>query len=204
MPPTLSLPASACLIRPYKNTPSEARTLAHEANNPKIAKWMTNAFPHPYTLSDAEDWLRRASPGAESGVIAFAISTANSDTADNGTETETETLIGSIGLKPRTDIHHRTVELGYWLAEAHWGRGVATEAVRVFSGWVFRAPEFAHVVRIEAEVFEGNTGSQKVLEKAGYTLEARKRWAVEKGGVLLDVFLYVLLRDGEGKEITAN
>ncbi|KAL2827382.1 acyl-CoA N-acyltransferase [Aspergillus cavernicola] len=177
----LPLPKSHSLVRPFAPTPAEFQTMAKEANNPLISKWMRNAFPSPYNPENAESWIEFAN--SQSPLRDFAICAA-----------DTNTLIGAIGLKTRDDIQYRTMEIGYWLGQEHWGKGVATEAVVVFSGWVFET--FAHVVRLEAEVFEGNEGSKRVLEKAGFVCEGRRRWGVEKGGVLLDTFVYCLFREG--------
>ncbi|KAL4779944.1 acyl-CoA N-acyltransferase [Aspergillus varians] len=179
--PILHLPNSKCLIRPFTPTLSEAQTISNEANNPLIAKFMRNAFPHPYSVADAESW------------IAFT----NAEPRHDFTicDAATNTVVGAIGLKPRTDVQHRSMEIGYWLGETHWGKGIATEAVVAFSQWAFE--KFEHVVRLEAEVFEGNEGSKRVLEKAGYVCEARKKWAVEKEGVLLDAFIYALVAEGK-------
>ncbi|KAL4914554.1 acyl-CoA N-acyltransferase [Aspergillus aurantiobrunneus] len=178
--PPLALPKTNCLIRPFAPTSAEAASLSTEANNPLIAKYMRNAFPHPYTAQDASNWITYTN--SQNPRYDFAICSA-----------ATDTVIGAIGLKPRTDIHHRTLELGYWVGEGHWGRGIATEAVAVFVRWVFE--RFGQVVRLEAEVFDGNEGSRRVLEKNRFVCEGRRRRAVEKEGVMLDVFGYALLRE---------
>lgn len=184
--PILQLPKSRCLIRQFDSSPAEEETLSAVANNPRVTKYMTNAFPSPYTIPEAQKWI--AFTKSQSPVRDFAICDA-----------ETNSVIGTIGLKPKTDIHHRTMELGYWVGETHWGRGIATEAVKLFSAWAFA--NFEHLVRLEAEVIEGNDGSRKVMERAGYIFEGRRRLAVEKHGVLLDTYNYSLLREeGETHE----
>lgn len=184
--PILQLPKSRCLIRQFNSSPTEEETLSTAANNPRVTQYMTNGFPNPYTIPEAQKWIEFTK--SQSPVRDFAICDA-----------ETNSVIGTIGLKPRTDIHHRTMEIGYWVGETHWGKGIATEAVKLFSVWAFA--NFEHLARLEAEVFEGNDGSKKVLEKAGYVFEGRRRLAVEKHGVLLDTYNYSLLREeGETHE----
>ncbi|KAL2818032.1 acyl-CoA N-acyltransferase [Aspergillus granulosus] len=186
----LPLPKSGCHIRPLSHaSPTDAPSLAHHANNPLIAKWMRNAFPSPYTLDNANFWISFTE--AQSPKLDFAICTP--DTTDD--TKRTGIVIGAIGLKPKDDVYHRTMEVGYWIGEEYWGRGIASEALEVFTGWAFAAQELKHVGRLEAEVFEGNGGSCKVLEKAGFVLEGRRRRAVEKGGVVLDVLVYGLLKE---------
>ncbi|KAL3461182.1 acyl-CoA N-acyltransferase [Aspergillus heterothallicus] len=182
----LPLPKSGCHIRPLSHSnPTDGPSLAHHANNPLIAKWMRNAFPDPYTLEGAESWITFTE--AQSPKLDFAICTS--------TRENESVVIGAIGLKAKEDIYRRTMEIGYWVGEEFWGRGIASEALVGFLWWVFAREEFGHVGRVEAEVFEGNTGSCKVLEKVGFVLEGRRRGAVEKKGVVLDVLIYGLMKE---------
>ncbi|KAL5333736.1 acyl-CoA N-acyltransferase [Aspergillus crustosus] len=180
-PPILTLPKTSTQIRPFHTSSSEYATLAAAANNTSISKNMRNGFPSPYTIESSETWISFVQ--SQSQTTDFAISLAS-----------TNELIGAIGLKPKPDVYYRSMELGYWISEEHWGKGIAGEAVPAFCEWVFG--EFKNVLRIEAEVFDGNEGSRRVLEKAGFVAEGRKKWAVEKNGVVLDVWVYALLRDG--------
>ncbi|KAL6232066.1 hypothetical protein BDW75DRAFT_218572 [Aspergillus navahoensis] len=180
--PILHLSESNTLIRPFIPTNSDTESLADHANNPKISQYMRNAFPSPYNRSNAIDWI--AFTMSQKPTHDFAICLAS-----------TNAVIGAIGLKPRTDIQHRSMELGYWIGEEYWGRGIASEAVVQFVRWVFGQAVFAHVVRIDAEVFDGNEASKRVLEKAGFVSEGRRRCAVEKRGVVLDTFVYALVRE---------
>ncbi|CBF85237.1 hypothetical protein AN1621.2 [Aspergillus nidulans FGSC A4] len=183
IPPTIvRLPKSHTLIRPFTPTTSDIQSLARHANNPKIAQYMRNAFPSPYKHSDASSWITFTMSQSPTHDFCICLESTN-------------TVIGAIGLKPRTDIQHCSMELGYWVGEEYWGRGIATEAVEEFVRWIFSRDEFAHVVRLDAEVFDGNEGSKRVLEKAGFVFEARRRCAVEKGGVVLDTFTYAVIRD---------
>lgn len=167
------------MVRAYKI--EDVASLTKAANNAEIAKWLRNTFPHPYTNEDAQNWIsitQTASP-----LLDFAIC----DPSD-------ESVIGGIGLKARDDIHYRTMEIGYWLSEDYWHRGIATEVVPAFSEWAFK--NFEHVVRLEAEVFEGNLASCRVLQKAGFEFEGRQRAAIEKLGRIMNTNKYVKLRDG--------
>ncbi|KAL4959521.1 GNAT family N-acetyltransferase [Aspergillus stella-maris] len=181
--PILHLPQSNTIIRPFHSTPTEAQTFSFHANNKVITKNMRNAFPYPYTPQDATNWFNFTA--SQNPRYDFAIADAGSNEA-----------IGAVGLKPRTDVQYRSMEIGYWVAQDYWGRGIATEVVLQFSKWAFE--QFPQLIRLEAEVFDGNEGSRRVLEKAGYQLEGRKRNAVEKDGVVLDTFLYSLLMEEVG------
>jgi ribosomal-protein-alanine N-acetyltransferase len=96
-------------------------------------------------------------------------------------------LVGAVGLTLQEDVYRRSAEIGYWLGEPFWGRGLATEAVLDATRIAF---ERFDIVRVFARVFETNPASCRVLEKAGYVLEGRMRRAVVKGGWVLDQFLY--------------
>ena len=176
-PPAPILHLEKGLIRPFCRDDADA--LAREANNLEIAKWMRNAFPHPYRFEDAIYWI--SSTTTASPICHFAICRID----DN-------TVIGGIGLKPRDDIHYRSMEVGYWLGEKHWHQGIATEAVFKFCDHTFE--RFKHVLRLEAEVFEGNNASARVLEKTGFIFESRRSKAIEKDGVVMDVWMYCKLR----------
>ena len=167
-----------CTVRPYEERDTEC--LAKAANNPNIARWLRNTFPNPYTITDAKKWIFIANTPP---LLDFAICTPDSSA-----------VIGGIGLKARDDIHHRTMEIGYWICEEYWYRGIATEVVSAFSKWAF--DNFEQLVRLEAEVFEGNLASCRVLEKSGFDFEGRQRAAIEKMGVIMDAFTYVKIRQG--------
>ena len=100
--------------------------------------------------------------------------------------------VGAIGLHPGQDVHRRTAELGYWLAEPYWGHGIATAAVRAFVAYGF---ETFPLDRIYASAYANNPASVRVLEKAGFQFEGRMRKNVIKDGVVLDSLLYAIVRD---------
>ena len=157
--------------------PGDAESLALHANNVKIWRNLHDSFPHPYTLADAESWIKQTS--AATGGMIFAIVVDGQ-------------AVGGIGIHPGKDVERRTAAIGYWLGEAYWGRGITTEALQAMTEYVFSAFDFA---RLEAYVFEWNIPSTRVLEKAGYTREARLRKKVTKEGRTVDCFLYARIRE---------
>ncbi|MDP3062742.1 MAG: GNAT family N-acetyltransferase [Chloroflexota bacterium] len=163
-------------LRPWRA--GDEASLAKYANNHKVWRNMRDSFPHPYTLEDARAWLTKREGQQPENV--FAIATATE-------------AVGGIGLHPQTDIDRRTAEVGYWLGEPFWGRGIATRAVRALVPYAFANFDLA---RLQAHVFEWNPASARVLEKAGFTLEARLRKAVTKDGQTIDMFQYALVREG--------
>jgi len=171
----MRLPIGDYVIRSYEA--GDVAALTKYADNEAIASQLLDHFPHPYTEEVARKWLRAAEE--QDPEVSFAIATPDE-------------LIGGIGLLLLEDVFRRTAEVGYWLGEPFWGRGVATRALRAFTRWAFQEHDFA---RIQARVFEFNPASRRVLEKSGFTLEGRLRHSVTKGGQLMDMFLYAQLAD---------
>jgi len=151
--------------------------LAKHADNRKIWLNVRDRFPHPYTLADAEAWLAKVIPAEPESQFAI--------------EVDGE-AIGGIGLFLQQDVERFSAEIGYWLGEAHWGRGLATAAVREFTEFAFARFDLC---RIYANVFAWNPGSARVLEKAGYVFEGRMRRAAVKDGQVVDNLLYATVRD---------
>jgi len=162
-------------LRPYRAGDEES--LARSANNPAIARNLVSTFPSPYTLKDAETWIA-SSVDAPNTELRRAI--------DIGGE-----VCGGIGLYPRPLWSPYTYEMGYWLAEPLWGRGLMTKAVVLLVGHAF---EQMNAERVQAFAYEWNAGSRRVLEKSGFQLEGRLRRAVLKDGRWGDCWLYARLR----------
>lgn len=152
--------------------------VAWYADNEKIAANLRNVFPYPYTRQDAENYVRSCAENTEERQLCRAIVAEGH-------------AIGSIGVFCGSDVYEKSAELGYWLAEDFWGKGIMTEAVRRICREAFAAFD---IVRIYAEPFAHNAGSRGVLEKAGFTLEGIMRKGVFKNGELCDYCMYSLLK----------
>lgn len=170
----MQLSLGACEIRDL--SPRDEPALVKYANERRISIQLRDIFPFPYTAADAQAFLERAC--AEQPRQAFAIANSHE-------------LIGGIGLHRQDDVYRRSAEIGYWLALPFWGQGIATRAVRALSDWAFANLD---LVRLYAGVFETNPASARVLEKAGFTLEARHRQQITKDGRSFDELLYAKLR----------
>jgi RimJ/RimL family protein N-acetyltransferase len=150
--------------------------LVKYANNRKVWLNLRDAFPHPYTAASAAAFLEMVE--RQDPTRFFAIATP-------------QEAIGSIGISLNQDVHRLTAEMGYWLAEPYWGKGIMTETVARFTDYAFaRFP----LVRIYAEPYAHNAASCRILEKAGYVLEGRLRGSVIKDGRILDQLLYAQVR----------
>ncbi len=157
--------------------PSDAAAIVKHADNPRIWLNLRDRFPSPYTMRDARTFLQaNATRVPETG---FAI--------DIGGE-----AVGSVGVMPQIDVERVSAEIGYWLGEGFWGRGIMTEAVRA----VTRHAIVEHgLTRIFALPFASNVGSCRVLEKAGYVLEARLRRSAIKNGRIVDQCQYAFVAE---------
>jgi len=162
-------------LRSYKLSDLDA--LIKYANNNKVSQLLRDQFPFPYTRFDAEAWLMEA---------------CNQYTETNFAIANKQELIGAIGINPQDDVNRFSAEIGYWLGEPFWGKGIVSDAVRIFTKYVFDNFE---INRIFANVFEGNIASEKVLIKAGYREEAILRKAVYKNEKFLDQYIYAILKN---------
>lgn len=154
----------------------DAAAIARHADNRAVWRNLRDAFPHPYSAADARTWIDLAR--GQDPVTHFAIASPHE-------------AIGGIGVRLGDDVFRLSGEIGYWLGEAFWGRGIATRAVRAFTAEAFS--RFA-LERLWAGVFEWNVASARVLEKAGYRREGTLRRAVFKDGRFADQLLYARLR----------
>lgn len=152
-------------------------SVAHYANNEKIARNLRDVFPYPYTAENAKNYIERCIAGDEH-TLCRAIDVGG-------------VAVGSIGVFPCTDVYRKSAELGYWLAEDFWGNGIMTEATRRICAEAF---EKFDIARIYAEPFAHNQGSRRVLEKAGFTYEGTMKCGVYKNGNIYDYCMYALLR----------
>ena len=171
----MQIEAAGFLLRPWRAGDEPA--LVRHAGNRKLWLNLRDRFPHPYTAADADAWIARVAAEGEPA-LNFAVVVEGEP-------------VGGAGLEPQGDVHRLTAEIGYWIAESHWGRGLATEAARRLTQYAFSR---LALERLEAGVFEWNPASRRVLEKAGYRLEARLRRNVVKDGRIGDSFLYARLR----------
>ncbi|HYP28168.1 MAG TPA: GNAT family protein [Blastocatellia bacterium] len=157
--------------------PMDADSLAAHADNPKIWKNVRDVFPQPYTQQDAIRWIQLARSQVPETHFAIAVDGA---------------AVGAIGFVLKKDVYRRSAEVGYWLGEDYWGRGIVAEALRALTDYAFASHDLC---RIYAGVFEWNTASMRVLEKAGYSFEARLRKAVTKDNMTADEFVYATIRE---------
>jgi RimJ/RimL family protein N-acetyltransferase len=154
-------------------TPDDAGSLARHADNPRIAMMMRDAFPSPYTLEDAQRFISMATEPTPNLFLAIEVRGE---------------AVGGIGIHPMDDVKHRSAEIGYWLSESLWRKGIMTDAVLSLVPVAFKRYP---IVRLQAGIFSNNPASMRVLEKCGFIREAVHRNAITKDGALLDEVMYV-------------
>ncbi len=170
----MNLVLRACVIRAWRE--SDAASLQHHANNRRVSMFLRDRFPHPYELEHAHAFLKWIASQPLPPVWAIDV---------NGE------AVGGIGIEFHTDVERVSAEIGYWLGEAHWGRGIATEAVVAVSAEAFRRFE---LTRLFAVPFADRAASIRVLEKAGYVREGVMRQSAIKDGTIRDQALYALYK----------
>jgi ribosomal-protein-alanine N-acetyltransferase len=160
-------------LRPWRQP--DAPSLVKYANNPNVARQLRDRFPHPYTAADARHFIQSVAPARPTTSFAIVV----------GGE-----AVGGAGFSPGADVERYSAEVGYWLGEPFWGRGITVEAVRLLSAYAFTT---CSMLRLFALPFADNAQSIRVLEKAGYTREATLRASSVKHGLARDQALYALI-----------
>jgi len=161
-----------CKIRKWRI--EDANNLAEALNNRKILDNLRDGLPYPYTEDNAKEYISAMLDADKDTTYAFAI--AVDDKA-----------VGSIGVFRKDNIHYKTAEMGYYVAESYWGQGIGTSAVKQICKYIF---ENTDIIRIFAEPFAYNLGSCRILEKSGFVYEGTLRKNAVKNGVVLDMKVY--------------
>ena len=166
-----------CKIRSWRI--EDAKHLAEALNNKKIHENLRDGLPYPYTEDDAKDYILAMLEADKDITYAFAI-------------TVNDKAVGSIGVFRKDNIHCKTAEMGYYVAEPYWGQGIVTSAVKQVCNYIF---ENTDIIRIFAEPFAHNIGSCRVLEKSGFVYEGTLRKNAVKNGIVLDMKMYSRIKE---------
>jgi [ribosomal protein S5]-alanine N-acetyltransferase len=153
-------------LREYAD--SDLESLVRLANNENVSRYLVYTFPFPYTTADAEWWIRVGSH--QNGAITRVIEYQG-------------LFVGSVAITPQSGWREHLGEIGYWVAEEYWGKGIATVALRQMTEYGFNSRNFR---KLFAPVLAPNIASMRVLEKCGYQLEGILKGEVQKGGIYFD------------------
>ncbi len=165
-----------CKIREWRL--SDAADLAKALSNKEVQNHLRDGLPFPYTEKDALEYITAMLTADKNDTFAFAV-------------TVDDKVIGSIGVFRQGNIHRLTAELGYYISEEYWGKGIMTEAVKQICDYVFGNSD---IIRIYAEPFSYNTASCRVLEKAGFQFEGVLRQNAIKNNKVTDMKMYSLIK----------
>jgi [ribosomal protein S5]-alanine N-acetyltransferase len=166
----MTLRGQRCFVRPWRLADVDA--LVRNANNLNVAKQLRDRFPHPYSRANATAFLKFAAQDEDPSNLAIEV---HGEAA------------GGIGFVGGSDLERFSAEIGYWLGETYWGRGIATEALVLVTDYVFKQ---RNMLRLFALPFADNAGSTRVLEKAGYVREGILRASAVKFGQARDQAMY--------------
>lgn len=173
-----SLHGDGFVLRPWRRDDLDA-LLVH-ANDAAVSRGLRDRFPYPYTRADGEAFL--AGRVLPPGTLALAIEIDGQ-------------ACGGIGAQQGTAERRHSAELGYWLGQAYWGRGLMTRAVGVFVPWLM---DHLQLYRLQATVAAFNNGSARVLRKNGFQEEGVERCAIYKRGELHDLLRFARVRHPPG------
>jgi RimJ/RimL family protein N-acetyltransferase len=171
----LKLQGTRCVLRLWRL--DDAESLVKHANNINVARQLRDRFPHPYSRANASAFLKAAISAPEPSNLAIEVDGQ---------------AVGAIGYVSGIDVERYSAEIGYWLGEAYWGRGIVTEALVLMTMHVF---DSMNMLRLFALPFADNAGSIRVLEKAGYVREAVLRSSSVKYGQPRDQLLYARVNE---------
>lgn len=165
---------TTCRLRPWRE--GDEDSLTRQANNRRIWDNVRDFFPFPYTFRDASSWIRSNRSISQPTNLAIEVRGR---------------AVGNIGFTVKDDIYRFNAEIGYWLGEDYWNRGIISEALPIMVSYVF---DTFNVNRLYACVLEGNIGSMSVLQKSGFQQEAVLRKAAVKNNQTLDEYIFARLR----------
>lgn len=173
----MDLPAlhgAVATLRPL--LPADAPSLQRHADDPQVACTLFDGFPQPYTIEEAQAWCADGwrSRGHVWGIVADG------------------EVVGCIGLRVDAGWLRCNAEVGYWVGRAYWGRGLASDALALGTGWAFA--NLSEVTRVYAPIFDWNAASQAVARKAGYVLEGKMPMSAIKDGRVIGRVVYATYR----------
>ncbi len=179
-PPAVRLPTLVgqfCTLRPLRL--DDAPSLQGHADDPAVAHNLFDGFPQPYTLDIAEAWCSHEHLDPRFAHVL-------------GVVVENDEVAGCISVTPQQGLWGSSAVVGYWLGQAHWGRGVMGEALSLLTAWAWDA--LPQTMRLWMPIYARNLASQGVARHAGYVLEGRMPLAIRRGGMAIDAVQYGMTR----------
>lgn len=166
----MHLVRETCIVRSWET--GDLESLVVHANNRRIWENLRDRFPHPYTPREGRAFLRRIRGAWPETSFAIDVEGA---------------AVGGIGFVLQEDVERVSAEVGYWLGERYWGRGICADALRAVTQYAIAQHG---LTRVFALPFAHNAASRRVLEKAGFSVEGHLRRSAIKDGRIVDQMLY--------------
>lgn len=164
-------------LRPWRM--ADAKNLAAAINNRKVQDNLRDGLPYPYKVEDAKAYISAQRKVKKGSQYPWAI-------------TVDDAAVGSITIIRKDNVHRFTGEIGYFIAEPWWGKGIGSKAVKEACAYIF---EHTDIIRIFGIPFAYNIGSCRILEKAGFVREGTMRKNAYKNGEIVDTELYALIKE---------
>ena len=172
-PPTLA--GTRCVLRALR--PGDAPSLQRHADDEAVWRNLFEGFPRPYTPADAQAWC--GGGWRDRGEQVWGITVADE-------------VVGCISLRKDKGWLRCNAEVGYWLGQPFWRRGIMSEALGLVTDWAFAHDEA--LTRLYAPIFSWNEGSQAVARSCGYVLEGRMPQSAIKAGRVIDRVVHARYR----------
>jgi len=169
----MHLRLKTCAVRSWEM--ADVDSIAKYANNRNVWINLRDAFPHPYAKQHARDFIRAVRQRSPETTFAIVVDGE---------------AIGSVGFVLHPDVERVSAEIGYWIGEPFWGRGIAADALVAVTKYAIEAHQ---LTRVYALPFAWNKRSCRVLEKAGFVLEARLKRSAIKDGCITDQMQYAFI-----------
>lgn len=160
-------------MRDWRTT--DAGDLALIANNHQVAEMLRNNFPFPFSIDNATDFIYRSLKNSNNNFQKAIVFKGK--------------LVGAIGIELKADVFKYNGEIGYWITPAFWGKGIASDTVKLMVDLAFKQ---LNLKRIFAEVFSNNAASIRVLEKCNFEKEAILKNAIFKNGQFQDCYIFAI------------
>ena len=154
----------------------DEENLSSNADNIEISNFMSDGFPSPFDFDAAKIFIQSTLKTSDNHYFAITVD---------------DEPVGGIGISVQSDIHRHNAELGYWLGESFWNKGITTVAIGLILKYSFDLPD---ITRIFAKPFGNNIASHKVLYKLGFKLEARFKNTIVKNNEILDELIFAILK----------
>jgi [ribosomal protein S5]-alanine N-acetyltransferase len=168
---------------------NDAQNITHLLMNYNVSKHLWE-IPNPYSIDDALEFIKCANNDFNTlKALHFAIESKIIPRSRNNLK-----FVGTISVK-KIDLVNKKADLGYWIGEQYWGKGIATECLKLIIDYAFSAE--LGLKQLCAYVFPENKASIRVLEKNGMNKIGEVNEYHKLSGRDRTSFIYVTIRHSD-------